>query len=85
MEIYRVYRSYHESSESGTVEYGYYSSLEAAKRRALEVWKTNYGDLEPEDLGNGSLYAATGWDSVSIYVRPIEVDVVTEQTEVGYT
>ena len=86
MIIYRVYESYHESSESGTVEYGYYSLHERAKQRALDVWKQKgYGGVD-EVSPSGSLYAQSGWGySAHIRVIEIEVDQDSNQDVSGYT
>lgn len=85
MTIYRVYTSYHESSESGTHEYGYYSTLEAAKKRAKNVWAMEYAEYPPEESAGGSLSYYDGWNSMNICVSSIEVDVDTENQVVGYT
>jgi len=85
MTIYRVFTSYHESSESGTHEYGYYSTLGAAKKRAKEVWAMEYAEYIPEELESGSLVSHTGWDSLSITVLAIKVDEDTENQVMGYT
>jgi len=85
MKIYRVFTSYHESSESGTHEYGYYSTLDAAKKRARDVWAMTYAEYIPEELEGGSLVSHTGWYSLSITVSDIEVDKDTENQVVGYT
>lgn len=85
MKTYRVFTSYHESSESGTHEYGYYSTLGAARKRARDVWAMTYAEYIPGELESGSLVSHTGWDSISITVSAIEVDKDTENQVVGYT
>lgn len=82
--VYRVYSSYHESSESGTTEYGTYSTLDGARARALEVWTANKYP-EPTADATGSLYASMGWDSVGITVLPVELDQPTNSDRCGYT
>ena len=85
--VYRVYESYHDSSESGTIEYGYYSSLARAKQRALEAWKQkDYGDID-EVYPCGSICGApSGWGSGPyIRVSEIEIDIDTQSNNVGYT
>ena len=86
MTVWRVYRPYHESSESGTIEFGYYSTEERAKQRALEAWRENdYGDISEVDQ-SGSIHAQSGWgDSISIYVSEIEVDHDSNHNVCGYT
>lgn len=85
MTIYRVFTSYHESSESGTHEYGYYSTLERARNRARDVWAMEYAEYIPGEHPSGSLTSHTGWDSISITVLAIDVDKDTENQVVGYT
>lgn len=85
--VYRVYESYHDSSESGTIEYGYYSGADRAKQRALEVWKQkDYGDID-EVYPCGSICGVSnGWSSGPyIRVSEIEVDTDTQCNNVGYT
>jgi hypothetical protein len=83
--IYRVYTTYHESSESGTIEYGFYSTLEKAKQRAKEVWIAQYPDCQYEEKESGSLYCHNGWDSISIYVSSFELDTDMHKDNCGYT
>jgi hypothetical protein len=87
MKIYRVYSSYHESSESGTYDYGYYTDHERAKQRAKDVWANKgYGEYRPEDISpNGSIHVSDGWGICSINVQSIELDVDTDHNTCGYT
>lgn len=86
MTIYRVYRPYHESSESGTYEYGYYSSHDRAKQRALDVWKEKDFGNDYEVLPNGGLIEHGAWGGTTvIYVDTIEVDNDCNDNMVGYT
>lgn len=85
MTVWRVYEAFHESSESGTHEYGYFSDHERAKVRALTVWQRKQYPPEKEISEEGSLYAYDGWSSCSIRVERIEVDKELEESNVGYT
>ena len=84
MKIYRVYESFHDPSESGTNEYGYYSTLELAKTRAKEVWAKKYPDIEYEEYDT-SLYHRGTWDNISISIEQHEVDQDIAYTNIGYT
>lgn len=85
--VYRVYEVYHDFSESGTLEYGYYSTLVGAKQRALDVWKQkDYGDIG-EVRPCGTLCGVpSGWGSGPyIHVSEIELDADTHSDIVGNT
>ena len=86
MKIWRLYKPYHDSSESGTIEFGYYSTHERAKQRAVDVWnKSDYGEIGTAD-SSGSLHSQSGWgDSVSVYVSEIELDQDSDRNMCGYT
>ena len=85
MTIYRVYESYHDSSESGTHEYGYYTDLERAKQRARAVWKQKDYPEEYSVSEMGELSANNGFHWTSISIREIEVDTDLDQNMCGYT
>ena len=84
MIIYRVYTAFHEASESGTHEYGYFSNFDAAKKRAREVFAKNCQE-EPIESDNGSLSYYDGWYSYSVNIERILVDKEMNETNVGYT
>ena len=85
MTIYRVYESYHDSSESGTYEYGYFSSLDVALARAKGVWAQKNYPKGYKVIDDGGLYAHTGWDSCLISISKIEVDQPINDNNCGYT
>lgn len=85
MIIYRVHEAFHDPSESGTHEYGYFTTHDAAKKRALDVWVQKKYPDDYKILPLGSLYAHTGWEGVSISISEIEVDKAINDEVVGYT
>jgi len=85
MNIYRVYSPFHESSKSGTYEYGYFSDHANACSRATQVWKKLGLPENVETLPGGSLYVHDGWDSYCIYVEEIIVDKEMDSQNTGYT
>ena len=86
MKLYRVYKSYHESDCSGTVEFGCYSSIEQAEKRISEVWKNrNYPEPKPEDKSTSGWSVDDGWDFISIKIVEMEVDKDIEKDCYGYT
>ena len=84
MNIYRVYESYHDSSESGTIEYGYFSSFDVAKNLVVKLWKEKqYPDgYEEGPSGRGSY---DGCCSCAIHIREIEMDKEIREDCCGYT
>ena len=84
--IFRVYESFHTSSESGTNEYGCYSSLEKAKARLETIWmKKGYPDPKPEHKKDSGWFAYHGWDDCSIDIAKITIDEDTDNECIGYT
>lgn len=86
MKIYRVFTAYHEPDESGTYEYGCYSSFEKAEKRVSEVWKEkNYPEPKPEDKTPSGWYSNSLWDSISVRISEIEIDNDIDEEFNGYT
>lgn len=86
MFVYRVYESYHYDDESGTKEYGTFSTLELAKARVAKMWEFNkYPSEGFEDYENGSRTVDSGWDYCTIHVEEIEVDKEINGDNVGFT
>jgi hypothetical protein len=85
--VYRVYNSYHYDDESGTTEYGTYSTLEKAKKRLAEVVAKDAGKLGFEIDPNGRC----GWqiygcgDRTYFYISEIPLDKDVERDCNGYT
>lgn len=84
MNIYRVYESYHSSSESGTIEYGYFSSLAVARDLVARIWKEKAYPDGYED-GPSGRWVHNGWESCSIHIREIEIDKEMKEDCCGYT
>lgn len=84
MIVYRVYQPYHDSSESGTTEYGYFSSLDRAKDLVARLWKEKKYPDGYED-GPSGRWVRNGWDSCSIHIREIEIDKEIKDNCCGYT
>lgn len=83
--IYRVYESYHDSSESGTLEYGCYSTLAKAKQRALEVWKQqDYGNIDVVHPCGSVCGVPNGWGAGQ-HIRVSEIELDAQSNIVGYT
>lgn len=81
--VYRVYEAFHDPAESGTFEYGTYSTLDKAQMRMLKVWKDKkYPDYTYSEM---NLYAYGIGDSYSISIETIEVDKDIDDKNVGYT
>ena len=77
-------RRIHESSESGTHEYGIYSSPDLATARAKDIWKQcDYPEGYEETTGG--LYLSTGWDSFSVSISEYVTDVPIDKDMCGYT
>lgn len=87
--VYRIYQPYHESSESGTYEYGIYSSKERVKRRLLQLYKELVKEKGWENVvlhWEGLYIKIQGWDSYEyIWVRKYELDRDIEDDVCGYT
>lgn len=84
MHIYRVFEPYHYDDESGTYEYGYFTTLEAAKKRMETVWaQKGYG--EPTDRKEMYLSQFDGFSMTSICINEYPVDKDFEARDVGYT
>jgi len=99
--IYRVYHAFHESDESGTREYGYFSTVELAKKRLIEVmeqvkkqddeWETKYSSTKTNqnkyimDENGMSFHVQDGWDDFFYYIQEIEIDKSSDKENVGYT
>lgn len=84
MIIYRVYQPYHESSESGTTEYGAFSSLDHAKDLIARLWKEKGYPGGYED-GPSGRWVHDGWHSFAIYIHEIEIDKEIKEDCCGYT
>jgi hypothetical protein len=78
MKVYRVYEGYHANDEAGTYEYGYFSTLEKAADRVKDVWEKKQYPSDYQVDERGGRFVNLGWDDCEIRVRPIEVDVPTE-------
>ena len=84
MTIYRVYSTYHDASESGTTEYGSYSSLEGAQDRVARVWtKKQYPDGYEDSSAGRHIHDGMDW--YAIYIAEVEVDKDTDDDCCGYT
>lgn len=84
MKVYRVYHSYHETSESGTKENGIYSTEEKARERAIEVaQKISLPDTEIT-VGDGFVSFGS-WDTTYINWDEYEVDKDIDMDFNGYT
>lgn len=84
MTIYRVYESYHDASESGTTEYGCFTSLETAQDLVARLWKDREYPDGYED-GPSGRWLHDGWDSYSIHIMKIELDKEIKEDCCGYT
>lgn len=84
--FYRVYETYHESSESGTREYGFYTDLAQAKERALSAWKAR-GYPDPPEVSTplGSLSYQGAWDVCEIRIGKYPLDCDMDENCNGYT
>lgn len=84
--VYRVYESFHDPAESGTFEYGVYSTLERATLRMIRVWKDKgYPQPSIGDATDTSMFVYNMGDNYSMYVETIEVDKDISDKNVGYT
>lgn len=84
MLIYRVFEPYHESSESGTIEYGTFSSRLLAEARLAAVWaQKKYSP--PTSRSKNGWFGSDSWGSFSIKIQEVMVDEETEIERVGYT
>jgi hypothetical protein len=84
MKIFRVYESYHSDSESGTYEYGCFSTLELAQARLAEIWAEK---KYPDDAEKHDTYymASSMGDYTTVAIDEIEVDKKTDENNCGYT
>lgn len=91
MKIYRVYHPFHESSESGTIEFGYFSTLEKAKevlKQTIEFmkkdgyWKDD--DVEWDKDGLGYYLKGMQYES-GAYIQEFELDEEMQKETIGYT
>lgn len=82
--VYRVFEAFHDSSESGTEEYGVYSTIGKARARCEAVWKQK-GYPIPETFDNHGMYAYHQMDTYNIRITPITLDADKEIKLVGYT
>jgi hypothetical protein len=85
MKVYRVYESYHYDDESGTVEYGCYSTLELAQARMNVVWDAQKYGERSEKYSSPTRILSASQDGPSIGIVEITVDEDTNDTRVGYT
>lgn len=87
MKIYRVYHPFHSSSESGTVDYGYFSNLGMAKKR-LKIVVKEFLDAEGEGIvQEEGLYTVVDsfGDRDYFFIEEIDVDEEIEKKHIGYT
>lgn len=78
MKVWRVYKNWYELAESGTYEYGYFSSLALAKEKVRSIIeskiKTRHKPLEVQYEKNGGAIISWGVaDHEHIYCSEIEV------------
>lgn len=92
MKIYRVYASYHQPSESGTKEYGYFSDEAVAVARAIDMAKCDYPfavrhKVKIQQHGRSIEATCQGYegDATWVNVDEIEVDQMIDRQMVGYT
>lgn len=85
MNVYRVYEPYHYDDESGTHEYGTFSTVEYATFRVAKVWAEKKYPEVFEQYETGGRYARGAWDYCQIIVESIEVDKDINEENVGYT
>ena len=87
--IYRVYEPYHSSEESGTYEYGYFSTRKKAEERLMEIYKQERKEGESDIFefrpkkGYLCLSSGNGWRW--IYIEEVKVDKKIEEKNTGYT
>lgn len=84
MTVHRVYESYHSDSDSGTYEYGTFSTLEKARDRMHEVWAKKGYPKDCQWSDDGCEFHGA-WDGCYIYISHIELDVPRDEDYVGYT
>lgn len=82
--VFRVYEPFHESSESGTYEYGTYSSYEDAATRLEAMWSMR-GYPQPEEKSEWDWYADFQMDTYRMYISKVEIDRDTNDELTGYT
>ena len=85
MIVYRVYEPFHSSSESGTNEYGIFSTVEGAQAHVADIWEANGYPDNPTKNANG--WSASGpWETFSIrIVRVVLDEKKRNSTCIGYT
>ena len=85
MIVYRVYEPFHSSSESGTNEYGIFSTLEGAQARIADIWAANGYPDNPTQNANG-WFASGAWETFSIRIASVVLDETKHhKTCIGYT
>ena len=89
MKVYRVYSPFHQSDESGTYEYGIFSSREKAVERLKEIYKKEIKEnpdykfeFKPK---RGALHIDDGFDIWSYYIEEFDVDEEIKRVNIGYT
>ena len=87
MKVYRVFERYHASGESGTIEYGIFSSKEVAAKRAWEIWnRKGYPNDEVKEFPGGSLFCCKDpFEVYDISVQEYELDEEINVDITGYT
>lgn len=84
--VFRVYSSFHEFDESGTYEYGYYSTHEKALARLIYVWnKAGYPQPKEKNKTETGWYVRTTWDGISIDIQRCAIDEDIDDDLIGYT
>ncbi|GIW70264.1 MAG: hypothetical protein KatS3mg101_1011 [Patescibacteria group bacterium] len=90
MKVYRIYEPYHESSESGTVDYGIFSSkdkaIEVLKKICKEKRKKNGKRWNFCKRGRLPYLFYLAWDeSRCVYIKEYDLDKEILEDIVGYT
>lgn len=85
MTVYRVFESYHERSESGTIEYGTFSSRSLAEARLAAVWAQKQYPPPSSRCDESGWFGRDKWTYYSIEIREVMVDEETDRAQIGYT
>jgi len=86
MFVYRVYETYHYSDESGTYEYGTFSTPELASARVATMWAFKRYPKTFEVTELGGRFSTLGYsDYTQIHVSKITVDEEINDDHCGYT
>ncbi len=88
-EVFRVYEPYHYDDESGTYEYGVYSTLAKAQVRAQMIWvKKKYPGEEKtavEEMTEHGIKVPYYGDWHEILIDHITVDIDIDKNNCGWT